>query len=132
VIIEDIEVKYEQLSSDEEYGFQFDVDDQEYEEILKDLKEKESDVDEEDSATKIDCPLEGCQRSFSRKHNLLRHIKNHEPSLDPHGSVCHICGKFIKGVYSLHLKIHESTKQFHCDECGRSFRQKVALNNHRE
>lgn len=120
------------LSSDDEYGFQFEVTDKDYESIIKDLKAQDSDVDEAEAEIKIDCPHEGCRKSFSRRHNLLKHLRTHEMGIDQKGSICHICGKFIKGVYSLHLKIHESSKQYRCDECGRCFRQKVALNNHRK
>lgn len=129
--LEDIEIKYEALSSDDEFEFQFEVDDCDYDEILKEIKQKDSDLEEVDEA-KIDCPHEGCKKSFSRKHNLIKHLRHHEMGMDKLGSICHICGKTIKGVYSLHLKIHENSKQFRCDECGKEFRQKVALNNHRE
>lgn len=135
VTLEEVEINYEDqeaVSSDEEYGFQFAVSDQEYDEVMKELKASDSDGDIAEEE-KLVCPFaeKGCKRSFSRKHNLLKHLKSHELGLDNKvASVCHICGKTIKGVYSLHLKIHESTKQFHCDDCGRSFRQKVALNNH--
>lgn len=97
---------------------------------MRDLKANDSDMEE--SEIKIDCPVEGCKRSFSRKHNLVKHIKSHDLEIDKPGSICHICGKLIRGVYSLHLKIHENMKQFSCDDCGRQFRQKVALNNHRK
>lgn len=130
--LEDIEIKYEPLSSDDEYDFQFEVDDQDYDEVLKELKAKDSDLEEIDNEIKIACPHEGCKKAFSRNHNLIKHLKSHELGLDRPGSICHICGKTIKGVYSLHLKIHQNIKQFNCDECGRSFRQKVALNNHRK
>lgn len=130
--LEDIEIKYEALSSDDEFDFQFEVDDQDYDELLKDLKAKDSDLEEIENEIKINCPHEGCKKTFARNHNLIKHLKSHELGLDRPGSICHICGKTIRGVYSLHLKIHENTKQFGCDDCGRSFRQKVALNNHRK
>lgn len=132
--LDDAEIKYEVLSSDDEFDFQFELDDQDYDEILRGLKAEDSDAEELDNEVKIDCPFkeQGCKRSFARNHNLLKHLKSHELGLDKPGSICHICGKTIKGVYSLHLKIHENTKQYNCDDCGRSFRQKVALNNHCE
>lgn len=121
------------MSSDDEYAFQFELDDKEYDEVLKELNAGSGDDDEGGEETeRMNCPHEGCKRSFCRKHNLIKHLKSHELGLDKAGSVCHICGKHIKGVYSLHLKIHENTKQFHCDDCGRSFRQKIGLHNHSE
>lgn len=130
--LDDVEIKYEALSSDDEFDFQFEVDDQDYDEVLRELKAKDSDLEEVESEVKIDCPHETCKKTFARNHNLIKHLKSHELGLDRPGSICHICGKTIRGVYSLHLKIHENTKQFSCDDCGRSFRQKVALNNHRK
>ncbi|CRK96398.1 CLUMA_CG009815, isoform A [Clunio marinus] len=128
--LEEVEVKFEPLSSDEEYEFQFEVDDADYDDILKDLKHKDSDLEEVDDELKTHCPHEGCKKSFSRNHNLVKHLMSHEMGINRHGSICHICGKLIKGVYSIHLKIHENTKQFRCDDCGREFRQKIALRNH--
>lgn len=125
-----MEIKYEPLSSDDEFDFEFEIEDREYDEILKELKAKDSDIEEFSDEIKINCPHEDCPRSFTRKHNLIKHIKSHDLGLDRPGSICHICGKLIKGVYSLHLKVHENTKQFKCDDCGRCFRQKIALNNH--
>ena len=117
----------EALSDDEDFEFQFIIQDSEYDEIMRDLKAGDSDLEE---ASKIDCPHEGCKKSFTRKHNLIKHLKSHEMNLNNVGFVCHICGKTIKGVFSLHLKTHDSVKQFRCDDCGKEFRQKVALNNH--
>jgi uncharacterized Zn-finger protein len=120
------------MSSDDEYGFQFEVSDKDYNNICRELHAQESDLEEVESEVKVYCPQESCKKSFSRQHNLIKHMKTHELGIDQKGSICHICGKFIRGVYSLHLKIHENTKRFHCDDCGRSFRQKIALNNHRK
>lgn len=98
--------------------------------MLKELRKNDSDL-EEIGEIILSCPVAGCKRSFSRKYNLTRHLRSHEVgSIETAGHICHICGKNIKGVYSLHLKIHENTKQFRCSECGREFRQKVALRNH--
>lgn len=129
VKLEDIEMKYEALSSDNEYDFQFVIDDQEYDEVLKELKAKDDDQDVENEI-KIACPHSGCKKAFSRNHNLMKHLKTHDLGLERPYCICHICGKTIRGVYSLHLKIHQNIKQFNCEDCGRSFRQKVALHNH--
>jgi KRAB domain-containing zinc finger protein len=121
----------EEIVSDCEYEFEFSIDDTEYDEVLKELRAKDSDL-EEIGEIVLSCPYEDCNRTFTRKYNLSRHLRSHEiPSLDLQtGHICHICGKNIKGVYSLHLKIHENLKGFKCNECGREFRQKIALTNH--
>lgn len=117
------------MESDDEYEFQFELDDTEYDAVIKELKAKESDIDEIEDL-KYECTYDGCMRSFARKHNLARHMKSHEMNIDRVGSICHMCGKTIKGVYSLHLKVHQRQKQYRCEECGREFRQKIALQNH--
>lgn len=77
------------------------------------------------------CPYENCKKKFTKKQNLEKHLERHNSSeTDKVASVCHICGKLIKGLYSLHIKTHEDQKRFRCDDCGKEFRQKVTLNNH--
>jgi uncharacterized Zn-finger protein len=129
VKFDNIEIK-EEICSDEEFEFEFSIDDTEYDEILKELRAKDSDL-EEIGDEGLSCPMDGCNKSFSRRYNLTRHLRSHQVgAIETTGNICHICGKNIKGVYSLHLKIHDNIKPFRCDECGREFRQKIALRNH--
>lgn len=128
VDLKDFEIK-EEIVTDNEFEFEFCIDDTEYDQILKELRAKDSDLEEIEVS--LSCPYADCTRTFSRKYNLNRHMRSHQvSSIESGGHVCHICGKHIKGVYSLHLKIHENLKQFRCNECGREFRQKIALKNH--
>lgn len=76
------EMKYELAAvddDDEDFEFQFCVDDSEYIEVLRELKGDlecaGSDL-ENDSEIKTNCPHLGCKRAFSRKHNLLKHLKS--------------------------------------------------------
>lgn len=129
-----MDVRYEEFSSDEEIDFQFDIDDQDYSEILKSLYVKDSDFEDDDNGEKTECPFkdQGCKLSFLRKYNLIKHLKTHEPKEGTVevGSICHICGKIIKTSISHHLKHHDEIKRFACDVCGRSFKQKIALKKH--
>lgn len=128
IFVEDSKLKDEVLS-DDEYEFEFSLDDTEYDEVLKELKAKDSDM-EETKDPDLECPYPECNKTFSRSYNLTRHMQTHDFGNPTTGQICHVCGKTIKGAYSLHLKIHDSVKQFSCNECGREFRQKVALANH--
>lgn len=83
------ETKYNDLTPiDEADGyqdieFQFCVDDSEYLEVLRELKGNElectgSDLEDDSSEIKINCPHQDCKRAFSRKHNLLKHLKSEQ------------------------------------------------------
>jgi uncharacterized Zn-finger protein len=90
--------------------------------------EDEKDFDDDDEVSF--CPIENCKRKFTKKHNLEKHLERHTSDGEKIPSICHICGKLIKGLYSLHIKTHEDIKRFRCDDCGKEFRQKVSLQNH--
>jgi len=106
--MEDLEIKQEVLSSDDEFEFQFAVDDCEYDAVMRELRAKDdSDLEELDGTMKHDCPYANCRKSFARKHNWRKHMSLHEVPIDHVGAICHKCGKNIKGVLSLHMKTHE-------------------------
>jgi hypothetical protein len=81
----------EEIVSDDEYEFEFSIDDTEYDEVLKELRAKDSDLEEVSAGEvlNLNCSYEGCNRSFARKYNLQRHMKSHEIKLI--GSEGHIC-----------------------------------------
>lgn len=95
-----------------------------------------------------------CNRDFSTKTNLIRHMKTHDghkpfkctvcdSSFTQNGSLkqhmhihtgerpftCHICNRGFTQCKSLtfHMRRHTGEKPYPCDHCGLSFRQKDGL-----
>nr|CDI54381.1 potential zinc finger protein [Melanopsichium pennsylvanicum 4] len=82
------------------------------------------------------CPYPSCKseggRSFSRKHDLQRHVASiHENEAEPgiHGDPEEVVGGETGGLVSLGLGT--PGKKFRCDNCGRSFVRRDAFNRHR-
>ncbi|XP_046407550.1 zinc finger protein 271-like [Ischnura elegans] len=67
-----------------------------------------------------------CEKSFSRKGNLVRHIRTH--AADERYS-CHQCEKSFsqKGNLVRHIRVHTSDKRYSCHQCEKSFSQKGHL-----
>ena len=63
-----------------------------------------------------------CDRSFSHKHNLLRHVLEVHERIRPFK--CHVCGKsFAQNCYlQSHLqRVHEKVNPIKCQQCDKSF-----------
>lgn len=112
-------IKKEYLSSDDEFDFQFEVSEEEYMSILKELRpnDKKKDFEEDDDIIEISyqCPEPGCKRSkgFKKKSYLLKHLKLHQKNGDidrGDATICYVCGKSFKGRLSAHLKKHSQEK----------------------
>ncbi|KAJ3341021.1 hypothetical protein HDU93_005885 [Gonapodya sp. JEL0774] len=77
------------------------------------------------------CPTPGCSWSFTRKHNLLNHMRLH--NTDREISVCEHpgCGKEFSRKYDLerHARVHLGVKPFACG-CGASYSRKDKLTQH--
>ncbi len=74
------------------------------------------------------CPE--CQKGFSHKTLLKKHIQKHHPSLRPF--VCNLCTKSFPTSSGLkqHLGTHETAKLFTCYICFAQYKQKGGLINH--
>lgn len=71
-----------------------------------------------------------CQKTFSYKWNLQRHMKVHEP--DKKFS-CEVCGKKFrhKGNVKIHMAKHTKEERYQCTKCGRKFSWHSSLKRHR-
>jgi hypothetical protein len=66
------------------------------------------------------CPVESCDRRFSRSDELTRHIRIHTGQKPFH---CKICSRSFSRSDHLttHVRTHTGEKPFSCDVCGRKF-----------
>lgn len=75
---------------------------------------------------------EQCDKCFSYKQNLLKHIETHLP-MEARKYQCVVCNKkFLRNSHlSIHKLIHEGIRPFKCDMCSLSFTQKGDMKRHR-
>lgn len=66
------------------------------------------------------CPMETCERRFSRSDELTRHIRIHTGQKPFQCKICH--RSFSRSDHlTTHVRTHTGEKPFSCDVCGRKF-----------
>jgi len=120
----DFVIKQEVLT-DDEYDFQFVIEDADYFKIVDDLRLKDDDIIKIEEV--LQCPREGCKKTFKKKVSLRCHLYNHDVT-----SFCHLCGIMVKGHLRHHLKNHDKKTEMKgkCDMCGQGFKKMSYLRNH--
>jgi len=82
----------------------------------------------------FNCEYKGCEKSYSTKYNLKRHIECVHDCIKRFQ--CEICSKFLSSKQNLqeHIFTHGQDKLFNCTEsgCSQTFRQRSQLSNHRK
>ena len=79
------------------------------------------------TSSEIQC--EYCQKMFSNRHSLARHLRTHE------GTRSHKCSKCSRSFYDQpsylrHVRSHNGDKKHKCEQCSMAFNKRSALQVH--
>ncbi|KAJ7699504.1 hypothetical protein B0H14DRAFT_3100230 [Mycena olivaceomarginata] len=82
---------------------------------------------------KYNCPVSGCESTFTRRINLNGHLRAHS---DERPFVCRwtACGRAFARLHDCkrHEHLHTIDPSFACNGCRKKFARLDALNRHRE
>ncbi|KPM06371.1 hypothetical protein QR98_0048460 [Sarcoptes scabiei] len=75
------------------------------------------------------CPAISCEKKFTRKEDLARHMVLHAGLKE---FVCSFCQKRfpLKASLNAHLLTHNKKESIHCPKCQKKFTRKDCLNRH--
>lgn len=80
------------------------------------------------------CEFKGCEKVYSTKYNLQRHVESAHECIKRFQ--CELCSKLLSSKQNLqeHYFTHSNEKLFKCTEpgCLQTFRQRSQLSNHRK
>lgn len=78
-------------------------------------------------ARKHECSV--CQKAFSRKSNLVDHLRLHANMRPFECEICH--ATFVQmGNLKAHMRIHTKERPYECNICGKTYNQSGALKVH--
>ncbi|CAL8128397.1 unnamed protein product [Orchesella dallaii] len=72
-----------------------------------------------------------CEKSFSRQHELTKHVDKVHKGIDPK-VICEICGKLFadKNCLRVHERYHKDEKRYACHLCDKRFHLRGELKKH--
>ena len=95
--------------------------------------EENEDIKQDEVCKRSKLQCESCDKTFERKYNLKRHVKNVHEIADK--VTCPSCKKCFRGKYELdrHIKtMHDQPCAFSCSWCGMKFKRQDYLLKHRQ
>ncbi|CBY21753.1 unnamed protein product [Oikopleura dioica] len=77
---------------------------------------------------------EKCEKSFSLKSTLVKHVRRMHSEQKPDKYNCHVCDKCFSdsGGLKRHMRIHTQARPFKCVDCTKVFKRSDQLVRHRK
>ena len=83
---------------------------------------------------KFVCPVNSCNKEFTRKANCRAHMETHNPHRHRPFICSKCCKSYLRSIDLMrHIETsHEMTQKHCCKDCGRTFTRKEGLKKHKE